>query len=57
MDELLEKTMASGEVMTLARDSLGRGWDVDQWDTDGNCRWNRWYDSYDKAKAEYDRWN
>lgn len=55
-EEMLEKTMTSGEIMTLVKD--GNGWfDVDQWDKDGNNRWHVHFRDYDKAKAEYDRWN
>ena len=53
----LEKTMASGEVMTLASAPYVGCWDVDQWDTDGNNRWHRQYRDYILAKAEFDRWN
>lgn len=55
MEDMLEKTMASGEVMTLAK--ADNGFDVDQWDVDGNNRWHRLYSTYAEAKAEYDRWN
>ena len=56
MPEILEKTMKSGEVMTLSQptDTL---FDVDQWDVEGNNRWHRVFKSYEEAKAEYDRWN
>lgn len=54
-DSYLEKTMASGEVMTLA--SADKGFDVDQWDKNGANRWHRYYPTYQQAKAEYDRWN
>lgn len=54
-EQLLEKTMKSGEIMTLA--PYLRGFDVDQWDSNGNNRWNRFYKTYEEAKAEYDRWN
>jgi len=55
-DSYLEKVMKSGEVMTL---NVGPndGFDVDQWDANGNNRWHRWYKDYENAKAEYDRWN
>lgn len=53
----LEKTMSSGEVMTLSSVPSEGWYDVDQWDVDGNNRWNRVYRTYAEAKAEYDRWN
>lgn len=53
----MEKTMASGEVMTIAESPTVGWWDVDQWDVDGNNRWHRQYRAYAEAKAEYDRWN
>lgn len=56
LEELIEKTMKSGEVMSLAKYKTG-GFDVDQWDKDGNNRWHKFYTDYEKAKAEYDRWN
>lgn len=51
----LEKTLNSGEVMTLAS-GPNFGFDVDQWDGSGNHRWHRWYKVLEEAKAEYDRW-
>ena len=57
-ENYLEKTMASGEVMSLSKiNGLQTGYDVDQWDKSGDNRWHRWYATYEKAKAEYDRWN
>lgn len=53
----LEKTMASGEVMTLASGPQVGWFDVDQWDAEGNNRWHRKFNDYAQAKAEYDRWN
>lgn len=54
-ENYIEKTMASGEVMTLAK--MADWFDVDQWDKNGDNRWHRAYKIYEEAKAEYDRWN
>lgn len=53
----VEKTMISGEVMTIAESPTIGWWDVDQWDMEGNNRWHRQYQDYALAKAEFDKWN
>jgi hypothetical protein len=55
LEEMAEKTMASGEIMTLARTK--GGFDVDQWGKDGNNRWHRFYKTIEEAQAEYNKWN
>lgn len=54
LEEMIEKTLASGETITLAR--AKNGYDIDCWDNDGNNRWNVFFTDYNKAKIEYDRW-
>lgn len=58
-EEMAEKTLASGETLTIAC-SITSGkyiYDVDCWDKDGNNRWNRLFKDKAEAQAEYDRWN
>lgn len=59
LEEMAEKTLASGEVITFACSIISGKcvYDVDCWDKDGNCRWNRLFNSKAEAQAEYDRWN
>lgn len=57
LEEMAEKELASGELITLAKVELG--YDVDCWTKDGENRWNRFFlrDQLEQAQAEYDRWN
>lgn len=54
LEEMAEKTLASGEMCTIAKDK--KLWVVDMWSVDGENKWNRYFESYETAKAEYDRW-
>jgi len=53
--EMSEKTLPTGEVITIARESDSIR--VDCWDKDGNNRWSKLFYDQAKAQAEYDRWN
>ena len=56
MNKELEKTLPSGEVCTLTKsDGRTTNWVVDMWTPNGDNRWNRFYPTYELAKAEYDR--
>lgn len=54
-EQMSEKTMISGEIMTIAK--VKGGYDVDQWDKNGENRWHKFFINEEKAKAEYDRWS
>lgn len=55
LEEMAEKTLKSGEVITL---HIEKGiYQVDCWDENGDNKWNRQYKDYDKALAEFNRWN
>lgn len=54
LEEMTEKTLKSGETITIAK--IKGGYDVDCWDKDGNNRWNRFYTDAVEAQTEYDRW-
>lgn len=49
-----EYTRKNGEVMTIAR--YRNGYDVDQWDANGNNRWHKYFNVEADALAEYNRW-
>ena len=55
IDELLEKKLPSGEIVTL--DKYLNEWIVDMWDENNENRWNRSFSTYIQAKVEFDRWN
>lgn len=57
MEEMAEKTLASGEVITISPVYKGYGYDVDCWDKDGNNRWTKWFPILPEAMREYNRWN
>jgi hypothetical protein len=51
-----EYTMKNGCTMSIEQDEKWWWWVVDQWEADGNNRWNRRYKDYAAAKAEFERW-
>jgi hypothetical protein len=55
LEEMAEKTLASGETVTMAR--YKNGYDVDCWDKDGNNRWHRFFLAESDALHEYERWS
>lgn len=49
-------TDIQGRTWEYTIEKSGHSWEVCCWTMDNKCHWNKYFKTYEAAKAEFERW-